>query len=197
MPRDYKKYHTHHRSRRLAGWNYAHAAAYFVTICAHDRVCLFGEVERGQMYLNARGRIVAEEWQRSEALRDEVHLDAFVVMPNHVHGIVVIAPPETDALTDPRGYHLHVAMQRAASLPVDDGDRVNVQPKSLGAVVRSYKSSATRRINRMRGTPGEPVWQRNYHDRIIRNETEWRRIRRYIETNPARWHTDTHFSTKR
>lgn len=71
---------------------------------------------------------------------------------------------------------------------------MNVQPKSLGAVVRAYKSAVTRRINRRRGAPGEPVWQRNYHDRIIRNAREWRRIRRYIQQNPARWPADTHYA---
>lgn len=146
------------------------------------------------MYLNAWGRVAAEEWRRTEMLRDEVHPDAFVVMPNHVHSIVVIAPPEADAPTDPRGYHVRVATQRAASLPVDDGRRVNVQPKSLGAVVRAYKSAVTRRINRMRSAPGAAVWQRNYHDRVIRNGTEWRRIRRYIHQNPARWPADTHYA---
>ena len=179
MPHDHRQYHTHHRSRRLPGHDYARPAAYFVTICTHDRMCLFGEVEDGQMYLNAWGRRAAEEWSRTETLRDEVHPDAFVVMPNHVHSIVVTAPPEANASTDPCGYHVRVATQRAASLPVDDGHRVNVQPKSLGAVVRAYKSA---------------VWQRNCHDRVIRDETEWRRIRRYIQQNPARWPTDTHYA---
>jgi REP element-mobilizing transposase RayT len=194
MPRDHDQYRTHHRSRRLPDHDYASPAAYFVTICAHERICLFGEIEDGQMHLNAWGQVAAEEWHRTETLRDEVHLDAFVIMPNHIHGIVVIAPPNADAPTDPRGYESTVATQRAASLR-GDGNR-NVTPKSLGAIVRSYKSAVTRRINRMRDTPGAPVWQRNYHDRVIRDETEWRRIRRYIDTNPARWPHDSNHPTR-
>ena len=198
MPSDYDRYHTHHRSRRHPEWDYTQSAAYFVTICTHDRMHLFGRVVDGQMRCNAFGRVAAAEWHRSEAIRDEVHLDAFVVMPNHIHGIVVIVPLDADGSIDPQGYQCHVATQRAASLlPVDDGGRVNIQPKSLGAFVRAYKSAVTRRINQMRGTPGETVWQRNYHDHIIRTERRWHRIRQYIQTNPARWTDDTFYSTDR
>jgi len=110
---------------------------------------------------------------------------------NHVHGIVVIAPPGEDAPTNPRGYTVSdVATQRAASLP--GTKRTNVDPKSLGAFVRAYKSAVTRRINQARGTPGGKVWQPRYHDHIIRHERAWHHIRRYIETNPARWADDTH-----
>lgn len=104
MPSRYEKYATHHTSRRTDGWDYTRPAAYFVTICTQDRACLFGTVERGRMWLNALGKIVAEEWQRSESIRDRVHLDAFVVMPNHLHGIVVFADPDVEAPTCPRGY---------------------------------------------------------------------------------------------
>ena len=86
MNRDYEKYHTHHRSRRLVGWDYARSAAYFVTICTQDRICLFGDVEEGRMLLNAYGQVAAEEWQRCEGVREEVNLDAFIVMPNRPKG---------------------------------------------------------------------------------------------------------------
>ena len=86
MPRDHDQYHTHHRSRRLPDHHYASPAAYFITICAYDRACLFGTIENGQMCLNTWGQVVAEEWTRTETLRDEVHLDAFVVMPNRPKG---------------------------------------------------------------------------------------------------------------
>ncbi|WP_157621238.1 transposase [Salisaeta longa] len=188
MPRDYDQYHTHHRSRRLAGWDYTRAAAYFVTLCTDHRVYLFGEVQDGRMALSAYGQIAAAGWYRSEGLRDEVHLDAFVVMPNHVHGIVVIAPPAADAPTDPHGYDLCVTADKgqnaasrsdATSVSKSDDDvtstgrstlPVGPPPKSLGAMMAGYKSAVTRRINKERGTPGTAVWQRNYHDHIIRTE---------------------------
>lgn len=106
MTSRYDHYATHHTSRRTDDWDYTQPAAYFVTICTADRMHLFGTVEEGRMSLNVPGRIAAEEWQRSETIRDRVHLDAFVVMPNHLHGIVVFADPAVEAPTCPRGYRL-------------------------------------------------------------------------------------------
>jgi REP element-mobilizing transposase RayT len=94
-------------------FDYRSHAAYFVTLCTHDRRCLFGTVRRGRTVLNACGRIAAREWTRSEAMRDEIVLDAFVVMPNHLHGIICIVPPDVDDVS-PRGYDLDVG---AASMP--------------------------------------------------------------------------------
>lgn len=197
MPRTHERYATHESARRWAAWDYTRPAAYFVTICTYQRACLFGHISDGIMCTHSFGRMANEEWHRSEALRLEVHLDAFVVMPDHVHGIVVIAPEATEAPTDPRGYDLsrdpYETTQHAASL--QGAERTNVDPKSLGAFVRAYKSAVTRRINQLRGTPSGTVWQRNHHDHIIRHERAWHRIRHYIETNPARWADDTHHAS--
>ncbi len=194
----YDKYRTHHTSRRLRGYSYTRPAAYFVTVCTKDRVCLFGEITDGQMRLNEIGQIVDEEWRRSEALREEVTLDVHVVMPNHVHGVVVIAP--SDGEVDPHGYDLmpgdrgsDMARHVATSSKPQFG---NPEAGSLGTIVGAFKSAATRRINASRNTPGATVWQRNYHDRILRDEDEWRRCRQYIETNPARWIEDENHPTR-
>jgi REP element-mobilizing transposase RayT len=196
MPHNHERFVTHHQSRRWAAWDYTRPAAYFVTICTYQRAYLFGHISDGIMRINPFGRVATEEWYRSEALRAEVHLDAFVVMPNHVHGIVVIAPPDAEAPTDPSGYNLFrrpdETTQHAASL--QGAERTNVDPKSLGAFVRAYKSAVTRRINQARDTPSGKVWQRGYHDHIIRTEQAWHRIRHYIETNPARWADDTYYA---
>lgn len=104
MPSRYDKYATHLTSRRTDDWDYTQPATYFVTICTEGRLCLFGEVRRGRVLLNPLGTIVVEEWRRSEDIRDRVHLDAFVVMPNHLHGIVVFADLDVEAPTCPRGY---------------------------------------------------------------------------------------------
>jgi REP element-mobilizing transposase RayT len=190
------------QSIRLRGYDYTQAGAYFITMCAlsearkcpqgctHDRMCLFGRVEAGRMYLNSLGRIVAEEWERSAAIRTEIQMDTYVVMPNHMHGIVLIAPPDDDR-RDVRGYDIRAGMQSAPAVgatgrsPLPDGWDAGPPPKSLGALVAGFKSAATKWINRHRQTPGAPVWQRNYHDRIMRNVREWRRIRGYIATNRA------------
>lgn len=127
---------------------------------------MFGQVVEGE--------IVRDEWLASSDIRREMQLDVFVVMPNHIHGIVWIVPDgDIVGATDrsplpPRG----------------------PTPKSLGSFPAGYKSAATKRINEIRGTPGNALWQRNYYERIIRNECELDAIRRYIRDNPAHWAED-------
>ncbi len=144
----------HRRSIRLRGYDYAHAAAYFVTICTADRACLFGEVVDDVMRLNVAGQLVEQVWGAIPSHFPQVAVDEFVVMPNHVHGVIVF---DGQAPTD-------VGAQHAAPLPGSP----NVRSGSLGAVVRSFKSAATKRINEHRGSPGAPVWQRNYYEHIAR-----------------------------
>ena len=192
-------------SPRHPSFDYRSIAAYFVTTCTKDRRCLFGEVCRGRVLLNDVGRIVMEEWKRSEKLRERILLDAWIVMPNHMHGIVCIVPPETKDVS-PRGYDLQVGRvptrsvdaptrdertTRASSLP-QDGNRSAKGPpaKSLSAMVGAFKSSVSRRVNQYRKTAEDTIWQSRFHDRIIRNEREWRARRRYIERNPERWEQD-------
>ena len=158
------------RSIRLSNYDYSRAGAYFITVCTNGRELLFGEVIDDEVELNELGRIAAEEWLKSAQIRIEIELDTWVVMPNHVHGIVII----TDDL-------------RRGDRPVaPSGPR----PRSLGAMVAGFKSAATKRINTMRDTPGASVWQRNYYEHVIRNESTLNRIRQYIADNPARWPED-------
>jgi putative transposase len=167
------------RSIRLPHFDYSQNGTYFVTICTWRREPLFGDVVGGEMRLNEWGQIVRDEWLRTESLRPNVELDAFVAMPNHFHGIIVI--------TERGGF---VGAQRAAPLRRPGITPNNVAPGSLGAIIRSFKSAATRRINRLRDNPGVPVWQRNYYERVIRDDAEWNRIREYVTGNPANWADD-------
>lgn len=163
------------RSIRLRGYDYTAAGAYFITICTQDRECLFGHVKDASVHYNPFGKIAAECWQQIPDHFPNVRLDEWVVMPNHVHGIIVIVS----------GTHA-VGRTHASPLRVYRGpDR-----GSIGAIVGSYKSAVTKRINVLRGKPGERVWQREYHDRIIRNDDEWERIRWYIRRNPEKWDSD-------
>ncbi len=164
----------HRRSIRLKGHDYASAGAYFVTMVTHGKRCLFGEVVGGVMRLNVAGRIVAEEWLRSAQVRSEVTMDAFVVMPNHIHGIVVIDRPTPTSL-----------------LPADLAIATAAGPRSrsIGALVAGFKAAASRRIHACRGGSGPLVWQRNYYEHIVRDEVGLGRIRQYIADNPARWRT--------
>jgi REP element-mobilizing transposase RayT len=163
------------RSIRLPGYDYSQAGAYFVTLVTWQRESLFGEVVNGEMILNDVGKIVQEEWLRSEQIRDELRLDVYVVMPNHFHGIVI----------------LNGDVGATGRSPLHDDVPRGPAPKSLGALIAGFKSSVSKRINILRETSGIPVWQRNYYEHVIRNEHEFRKIWNYIEANPANWQDDS------
>jgi REP element-mobilizing transposase RayT len=174
------------RSRRLATWDYRDTGAYFVTICTHYREPLFGQFEGGDLVLNSFGWVVEQEWQSSADMRSEVSTDAFVVMPNHVHGIVWIQREPTDTPGT------NVGAQGLAPLRPESLRPFEMPGRSLGSMVRGFKSAVTVRINTLRDRPGTPVWQRNYYDRIIRDDRELDRAREYILDNPRRWAEDKH-----
>ncbi len=180
----------HRRSVRLKGYDYTQEGAYFVTICTVLREPLFGNIENGAMFLSPFGEIALAEWLQTAHNRPYVELDAFVVMPNHVHGIIAIID---DSPSVP------VGAQRAAPLlphhPPSPQNPAGVTPNnvksgSLGAIVRAYKSAVSRRVNLLRDTTSAPVWQRSFHDHIIRTESALNAVREYILDNPARWAED-------
>ena len=182
----------HRRSIRLRGWDYTAAAAYSVTIVTHERDMLFGEIVGGEVVLSTFGHVAAEEWARTAAVRANVELDEFVVMPNHIHGIVWVTsrPPDAALPADVGARHRLDEGARHRLAPTGGGRGISVAAGSLGAVIAGYKSAVARRINDLRGTPGEPVWQRNYYERIVRNERELAAIRLYILENPRNWEVD-------
>jgi len=155
------------RSLRLRGHDYRSAGTYFVTICAGNRVPIFGEVVRGRVHLSPAGRIAKRCWLEIPRCHPRIQLDAFVVMPDHIHGILTFADPPTTP-DRPRRF----------------GDAV---PGSLSTILGAYKAQVTKRINALRHTPDKKVWQRNYFEHIVRNTAALQRIRRYIITNPVRW----------
>ncbi len=168
------------RSIRLPHWDYRENGAYFVTICTHERLLLFGDVVSGESRVNELGRIVEDEWRRSAIIRAEIELDAFVVMPNHVHGIVWIRRP------------VAVGAQGLAPLRRATIASFAVQPMSLGSMIRGFKSVSKIRVNELRHTPGMAVWQRNYFERVLRSDRELDRAREYILDNPRKWMEDKH-----
>ncbi len=164
------------RSIRLKDYDYAQAGAYFVTICTHNHVCLLGEIVEGEMALNEFGRIVQEEWMKTEQLRPNVSCGKFVVMPKHFHGVLIIN-------YDGRG-----VLQYARTPSAPTGFKSPSQ--TIGAIVRGFKSAVTKQINHLCQTPGQKFWQRNYYEHIIRNEDDFQRINEYIENNPLKWELD-------
>lgn len=154
----------HRRSVRLPGHDYASAGWYFLTICAARRGDIFGRVVGVKVELNRFGQVLQEEWQRIEAVRAEIRLDEWIVMPDHLHAIVSIRHAMEQASLSPR------------------------TPRSVSSLVAGFKSAVTSRINEMRGQK-TTVWQRNYWEHIIRDERDLNNTRRYIVENPQRWTT--------
>lgn len=169
----------HRRSIRLPGYDYAGAGWYFVTICTHGRECLFGEIVNGVMVLNDLGEIVHDEWNQTSMIRPTIELGEFVVMPNHFHGIIVIHESVGAYGNTPVGAYINTPLRP------DNPTAFRSPSKTIGAVVRGFKSAATKHINIWRNTPGAPVWQRNYYEHIIRNEKSYLNITQYISDNPA------------
>lgn len=171
----------HHRqSMRLKGYDYAQSGAYFVTVVTKDRLCLFGDVIEEKMCVNGPGAIVQKVWDELPTWFPTIRLDAFVVMPNHVHGIIVIHQPVGVPLVGTQG----------------DGDKATTRvAPTLGDIVGAFKSITT-----VRYTQGvkaglwnpfrERLWQRNYYEHVIRNESELNRAREYIVGNPVLWDRD-------
>jgi len=179
MPYDPNRHHR--RSIRLKGYDYSQAGAYFITLCTQDRACLFGKVVNGEMRLNDAGRMVLAEWNRLPERFPHLVLDAFVVMPNHVHGILVITDPAPT-----------VGATVGATPTV--GATTRVAP-TVGNIIGAFKSRVTVEYIRGVKTSGWPpfrgrLWQRNYYEHIIRNERALNAIRQYIMENPRRWQMD-------
>ncbi len=162
----------HRRSIRLRHYDYSQAGAYFLTICTHNRECLFGEISGDRMVLNELGRVIESVWMELTTRYPNIELDAFGVMPNHIHGIIVIVDsPNVGAIHE---------------LPLRLHRRRMLIPKIVGYL----KMNTAKQINQINDTPGVPVWQRNYYEHIIRDEDELNRIRKYIIENPLQWQLD-------
>ncbi|MBN2061462.1 MAG: transposase [Deltaproteobacteria bacterium] len=162
---------------RLPNYDYSKDGFYFITICSKDRENIFGDIpvgaagwppdDRIDIQLNDFGRIVEEELKKSQIIRDEIIIDQYAIMPNHIHCIIGIT----------------------------DGNNAGGQPAAptkgtLSSFVNGFKSAVTTRINTLRNMPGEPVWQRSFYDHVIRNERSLNAIREYILANPVNWELD-------
>lgn len=159
---------------RLPHFDYTTNSTYFLTICTHHRSCLFGFIRDGQMFLNGLGEIVRSEWHKSATIRPEIRLWEFVVMPNHLHGIVEFERKDNDA-----NGRLHLQEYHSPR-----------HPHSLSSFVAGFKATTTRVINTFRGTPGAQVWQANYYEHVIRSEKALLAIAEYIANNPLKWELD-------
>ncbi|MGK7922584.1 MAG: transposase [Trichodesmium sp.] len=149
------------QSIRLKGYDYSQNGFYFVTICIWQKESLLGVIDNHTIILNTYGEIVYSNWFYLTTVYPYINLDAFMIMPNHIHGIIEI--------TDNNQHH---------------------KKHGLSEIIRSLKTFSARKINRFRQTKGFPVWQRGYYEHIIRNETSLNNIREYIFNNPTNWCDD-------
>jgi REP element-mobilizing transposase RayT len=158
----------HRRSIRLEGYDYSQGGAYFVTLCTQGRQPLFGQVVGERMILNPTGTVVEQCWRWLGKRHSHVELDEWIVMPNHLHGIIAIH-----------------------DLALGGSQTAFMRRKSLGRLIGAFKTVATNRGNPIGQGRRSVIWQRNYFERIIRDEDELNRVREYISENPARWETDS------
>jgi putative transposase len=170
-PERSKKQHGYRASLRLQGYDYTSDGAYFITLCTTGKACHFGEVFNNQMHLSEIGHIVAESWAWLGEHYSYVTIDEYVLMPNHLHAIIVLHSP-----------------RRGGSRTAPTGKSIKRKP--LGRLIGSFKTVSTKRVNQHLGTPGKILWQRNFYEHIIRNTDELDRIRNYILNNPMRWEID-------
>ena len=175
MPNHYNPDLHHRRSIRLRHYDYSQNGAYFVTLCIQNRECLFGEITESRITLNEYGKVTTNSWNWLSERYAAVDLDAWIVMPNHLHGVILFS--------EGAGNGLGLGGSRTA--PTKEETR-----KPLGRVIGAFKTVSTKRINELRSTPTVPVWQRNYYEHVIRNDNDLARIREYIADNPAGWADD-------
>lgn len=197
----------HRKSIRLKGYNYAQEGLYFITLCIQDRENIFGTITNGVLTLNAIGTIALKEWLHTIEVRDNIKLHEYIIMPNHIHGIIEIIKDKSNP---------------------GDNEGFKSPTQTIGAIVRGYKIATIKQIKEYIGkvedskgdiskgelqfaptnapttptTPTTPtilniiknldykIWQRNYYERIIKDERAYQNISNYIITNPEKWYDD-------
>lgn len=157
-----KKYFPNRQSIRLKEFDYTQPGAYFITICTVNRECMFGTIANGIVQLNHAGIKIRDCWLWLEQQYPRIKLDEFVIMPDHLHGIISI---QNNCMGNSRIAHI----------------------KSIGRIIGAFKTVSSKQINQLRQTPGKMVWQRNYWERIIQTENEFNAVRQYIRNNPEKW----------
>lgn len=161
----------HIPTTRLQSWDYSSSGYYFITICTHQKKEYFGKIHNRKIELSKMGKIAKNEWLKTKQLRPNIDLDEFVIMPNHIHGILIIRYPVETSRRD-----------------VSTTNKFQLKPNSLGSIIGQFKSIVTKRINHELNIPFH--WQSRYYDHIIRTEHEFYSIREYIRYNPLKWEED-------
>ncbi len=170
------------KSSRRHGYDYSESGFYFVTICTKNREIIFGDIKNEKNILSPIGEIVKKEWLNTPKIRKNIKLDEFVVMPNHLHGIVVVKYKIVE--THPVETHCNASLRDASYK-----NKFGPQSNNLSAVIRGFKGAVTK-IIRQNFSNIDFMWQPRFYDRIIRDDDELNRIRQYILDNPIKWELD-------
>lgn len=208
----YRNYYSD--SIRRKDWDYRRSSWYFITICTDARLPYFGEVRDGVVGLSSTGCVAASYWQKIVELNERAVLDAFIVMPNHVHGLLGLLPERKACTSPPDAEETTGANEASAEASLESNDasaesarssttkpeasnpkgghdhmsRISPEAGSVSTILRSYKSAVTKRVRGSLRT--DFGWQRRFDDHIVRNRRAFQRIRRYIRKNPASWKRD-------
>jgi REP element-mobilizing transposase RayT len=177
----------HRNSLRLNDFDYSQIGAYFVTICTKNRQCLFGKIQHGTMQLSPFGRVASAQWQQLPYRFPYLEFGEWVIMPNHIHGILVITG-RGEASQDKRPCSPESLIEEASPLRPN-----GTTPGSVGEIIQIYKSVTSRKISAQKENLKGSVWQRNYYEHVIRNERDLQAISDYILTNPQNWKEDTEY----
>jgi len=191
------------QSTRLKGYDYSKEGNYFLTICCQDKECLFGDVVNGKMILNNIGEVVNECWLKIPNHFPKVKLKEYVIMPNHIHGIIELINDEKSVSNNTAVENLRVINLKAENeqllnfIPIKNSIIQNnfqkCTPRSIGSIIKGFKIGVTKWIrdkNNFEPILIESVWQRNYHEHIIRDNREYEKIVKYIINNPSKWEID-------
>ncbi len=167
------------KKMRLENFDYGSPGAYFVTIVTYQHEKLFGVIEKEVVTLNPIGVVVQKTWLEIPEHFPETSLSAFVVMPNHLHGIIIIND--------------NCVVGATHESPLHNNNCIRDRTRSLGIIIGLFKSTASKRIHQLNFAKQKNVWQRNYYDHIIRSDDDYQRIVDYIELNPSSWEQDTEY----
>lgn len=182
------------KSIRLKNYDYTQEGRYFVTVCADNRKCLFGRIRDAEMILNESGKMAEKYWNQIPRHFPHAELDEYIVMPNHIHAIIKITvnvgannhSPLTNIISKNRAKNISPLQMHQMPLKRHGGTS-----KTIGSIIRGFKIGVTKWFRK--NTETKKVWQRNYYERIIRNESELNRIRQYVIDNPAKWENDRYY----
>lgn len=186
----------------MPGWDYSGSGHYFVTIVTQNRVCNLGKIKDSKMILSDFGKIIETEWYKSFKIRNELFLDEFIIMPNHIHAIIVLEKPIDEMIDGTDGTHVEThgraSLQSTTVQPTEQSKFIR-KPKSISSFIAGYKSAINSKIDDYiddnnldipKYNRNNHFFQQNYNDHIIRNNTEYHKIKIYIINNPSNWKND-------